>query len=183
VITEPTIILLAKSDGVSPPRSSERHDRFSTDPYQRRVGPVAGHFLPRETPEAVVEAVRELASRPEEGIPCSPSTPISRSLIWLSGSSSIVAGRRGLEEEPLASQHPDPGVQESSHLIESGRDGFGRRVAGPRCQQIKEILTHRLFAASMAWTNSLDPAPHFVKTLSAVVNGTSTGCTRSGGRM
>ena len=47
----------------------------------------------------------------------------------------IVAGRRGLEEEPLASQHPDPGVQESSHLIESGRDGLGRWVAGPRCQQ------------------------------------------------
>jgi hypothetical protein len=44
-------------------------------------------------------------------------------------------GLRGLEEEPLASQHPDPGVQESSHLIESGRDGLGRWVAGPLCQQ------------------------------------------------
>jgi hypothetical protein len=114
-----------------------------------------------------------------EGIPCSTSTPISRSPIWLSGSSSIVAGRRGLGEEPLASQHPDPGVEESSHLIESGRDG----LAGLGANNIKVIVTHRLFAVSMAWTNSLDPAPHFVKTLSAAVNGTSTGCTRSGGRM
>ena len=37
--------------------------------------------------------------------------------------------------------------------------------------------------ASRARTNSPDPAPHFVKTRSAAVNGTSTGCTRSGGRM
>jgi hypothetical protein len=35
----------------------------------------------------------------------------------------------------------------------------------------------------MARTNSPDPAPHFVKTRSAAVNGTSAGCTRSGGRM
>ena len=46
--------------------------------------------------------------------------------------------------------------------------------SGVGANNIKEIVTHRLFAASMAWTNSLDPAPHFVKTLSAVVNGTST---------
>jgi hypothetical protein len=50
----------------------------------------------------------------------------------------IVAGRRGLEEEPLASQHPDPGVQESSHLIESGRDGLGRWVAGPSVPTISK---------------------------------------------
>ena len=47
---------------VSPPHSSERHDRFFTGPYQRRVVPIAGHLLPRETPEAVVQAVRELGS-------------------------------------------------------------------------------------------------------------------------
>jgi hypothetical protein len=62
VITVPTIVLHGDSDGVSPPRSSERHDRFFTGPYQRRVVPVAGHFLPREAPEAVVQAVRELGS-------------------------------------------------------------------------------------------------------------------------
>ena len=64
VITVPTIVLHGDSDGVSPPRSSERHDRFFTGPHQRRVVPIAGHFLPRETPESVVQAVRELASQP-----------------------------------------------------------------------------------------------------------------------
>jgi pimeloyl-ACP methyl ester carboxylesterase len=61
VITVPTIVLHGESDGVSP-QSSERHERFFTGPYQRRVVPVAGHFLPREAPHAVVEAVRELGS-------------------------------------------------------------------------------------------------------------------------
>jgi pimeloyl-ACP methyl ester carboxylesterase len=63
-ITVPTIVLHGESDGVSPPQSSERHDRFFTAPYQRRVVPVAGHFLPREAPEAMVLAVRELGSQP-----------------------------------------------------------------------------------------------------------------------
>jgi pimeloyl-ACP methyl ester carboxylesterase len=61
-ITVPTIVLHGESDGVSPPQSSERHDRFFTGPYQRRVVPVAGHFLPREASEAVVQAVRELGA-------------------------------------------------------------------------------------------------------------------------
>jgi pimeloyl-ACP methyl ester carboxylesterase len=61
-ITVPTIVLHGESDGVSPPQSSERHNRFFTGPYQRRVVPIAGHFLPREAPEAVVKAVRELGS-------------------------------------------------------------------------------------------------------------------------
>jgi pimeloyl-ACP methyl ester carboxylesterase len=60
-ITVPTIVLHGESDGVSPPQSSERHNRFFTGPYQRRVVPIAGHFLPRETPEAVVQAVRGFA--------------------------------------------------------------------------------------------------------------------------
>jgi pimeloyl-ACP methyl ester carboxylesterase len=60
VITVPTIVLHGESDGVSPPQSSEGHDRFFTGPYQRWVVPVAGHFLPREAPDAVVQAVQEL---------------------------------------------------------------------------------------------------------------------------
>jgi pimeloyl-ACP methyl ester carboxylesterase len=60
-ITVPTIVLHGESDGVSPPQSSERHNRFFTGPYQRRVVPIAGHFLPRETPQAMVQAVREFA--------------------------------------------------------------------------------------------------------------------------
>jgi pimeloyl-ACP methyl ester carboxylesterase len=62
VITVPTIVLHGASDGVSPPQSSEGHARFFAGPYQRRVVPVAGHFLPREAPEAVVQAVRQLGS-------------------------------------------------------------------------------------------------------------------------
>ena len=62
VITVPTIVLHGEADGVSPPQSSEGHDRHFTGPYQRSVVPVAGHFLPREAPEAVVQAVRQLGS-------------------------------------------------------------------------------------------------------------------------
>jgi hypothetical protein len=35
---------------------------FFTGPHERRVVPIAGHLLPRETSEAVVQAVRELGS-------------------------------------------------------------------------------------------------------------------------
>jgi pimeloyl-ACP methyl ester carboxylesterase len=62
VITVPTIVLHGESDGVSPPQSSEAHAPHFTGPYRRLVVPVAGHFLPRETPEAVVQAVRQLGS-------------------------------------------------------------------------------------------------------------------------
>jgi pimeloyl-ACP methyl ester carboxylesterase len=63
VITVPTIVLHGESDGVSPPQSSERHARFFTGPYRRRVVPIAGHFLPREAPDAVAQAVLQLGSR------------------------------------------------------------------------------------------------------------------------
>jgi pimeloyl-ACP methyl ester carboxylesterase len=62
VITVPSIVLHGDSDGVSPPHASEHHARFFTGQYRRRVVPVAGHFLPREAPEAVVQAVHELGS-------------------------------------------------------------------------------------------------------------------------
>jgi hypothetical protein len=44
VITGPAIVLHGDSDGVSPPRSSERHDRFFTGPYEQRVVPL--HSVP-----------------------------------------------------------------------------------------------------------------------------------------
>ena len=47
-------------DGVGPPEQSENHARHFTARYERRVVPVAGHFLSRETPDAVVQAVRDL---------------------------------------------------------------------------------------------------------------------------
>jgi len=49
-----------EADGVGPPAGSEAAARHFTGSYQRRVIPVAGHFLPREAPEAVVAAIKEL---------------------------------------------------------------------------------------------------------------------------
>jgi pimeloyl-ACP methyl ester carboxylesterase len=59
-IAAPTIVLHGACDGVDPPEGSERAARHFTGRYERRVVPVAGHFLPREAPEAVIEAVLEL---------------------------------------------------------------------------------------------------------------------------
>jgi pimeloyl-ACP methyl ester carboxylesterase len=59
-ITVPTIVLHGACDGISPPENSVGHARFFTGPYQRRVVPVAGHFLPQEAPAAVIEALSEL---------------------------------------------------------------------------------------------------------------------------
>ncbi|MBI1775230.1 MAG: alpha/beta hydrolase [Proteobacteria bacterium] len=59
-ITVPTIVLHGAADGVTPPEGSEADARHFSGPYQRRVVPAAGHFFPREAPEAVVEAVLEL---------------------------------------------------------------------------------------------------------------------------
>jgi pimeloyl-ACP methyl ester carboxylesterase len=62
-IAVPTIVLHGACDGVSPPQGSKAHARHFTGPYQRRVVPVAGHFLPQEAPAALVEALSELRSR------------------------------------------------------------------------------------------------------------------------
>jgi pimeloyl-ACP methyl ester carboxylesterase len=59
-IAVPTIVLHGACDGVGPAEQSEHHARHFTARYERRVIPVAGHFLSRETPEAVVQAVCEL---------------------------------------------------------------------------------------------------------------------------
>jgi pimeloyl-ACP methyl ester carboxylesterase len=59
-ITAPTIVLHGAADGVGPPENSLQHARHFASRYERRVIPVAGHFLPNERPEAVVQAIREL---------------------------------------------------------------------------------------------------------------------------
>jgi pimeloyl-ACP methyl ester carboxylesterase len=59
-ITVPTIALQGEADGVSPPDRTDGAARHFTGPYQRRIIPRAGHFLPREAPEAVVQAISEL---------------------------------------------------------------------------------------------------------------------------
>ncbi len=63
-ITVPTIVLHGAADGVSPPTQSEHRPHQFAGPYDRRVIPVAGHFLSRETPEAVVQALRNLIQGP-----------------------------------------------------------------------------------------------------------------------
>ncbi|MBV9251027.1 MAG: alpha/beta hydrolase [Acetobacteraceae bacterium] len=60
MITVPTIVLHGDADGVGPPQQSEGHARHFSSRYERRLVPLAGHFLPHETPEAVVQAVRDL---------------------------------------------------------------------------------------------------------------------------
>lgn len=62
-ITVPTINLHGAADGVNPPDNADPDANHFRGPYHRRVIPQVGHFLPREAPDAVVQAVRELASR------------------------------------------------------------------------------------------------------------------------
>jgi len=59
-IAAPTIVLHGDCDGVGPPEQSESHAQYFAGRYERRVIPVAGHFLSREAPDAVVAAVRDL---------------------------------------------------------------------------------------------------------------------------
>jgi pimeloyl-ACP methyl ester carboxylesterase len=59
-ITVPTIVLHGEASGIGPPRQSEQHARFFTGPYQRRVIPVAGHYLPAEAPREFADALLEL---------------------------------------------------------------------------------------------------------------------------
>ena len=62
-ISLPTIVLHGESDGVHPPELSEGQEKLFSSYYERRVIPLAGHLFPREAPEAVIAAVRELPSR------------------------------------------------------------------------------------------------------------------------
>ena len=61
-ITVPTIVLHGEASGVGPPAQSEQHARFFTGPYQRRVIPKAGHYLPAEVPGEFAGALLELHS-------------------------------------------------------------------------------------------------------------------------
>jgi pimeloyl-ACP methyl ester carboxylesterase len=59
-IAVPAIVLHGEADGVGPVAGSAGHARHFTARYERRVVPAAGHFLSREAPDAVVQAVRDL---------------------------------------------------------------------------------------------------------------------------
>jgi pimeloyl-ACP methyl ester carboxylesterase len=49
---------------VSPPAHSEYQPHQLTGPYDRRVIPLAGHFLAREAPAEVVQALKTLVAGP-----------------------------------------------------------------------------------------------------------------------
>jgi pimeloyl-ACP methyl ester carboxylesterase len=65
-ITVPTTVLHGEDDGASLPDTSEAKEKFFTSDYVRRLIPKAGHFLPRETPDLVTEAILAV-SRPNRG--------------------------------------------------------------------------------------------------------------------
>lgn len=62
-IAVPTVNLHGAADGVTPAEGSEGHAARFTGFYERRVIPRAGHFLPREAPEAVIDALRLLREK------------------------------------------------------------------------------------------------------------------------
>jgi pimeloyl-ACP methyl ester carboxylesterase len=59
-IAVPTIVLHGGHDGVGPDEQSEKHARYFTGPFQRRVLPRIGHNVPQEAPDAFVQALRDL---------------------------------------------------------------------------------------------------------------------------
>ena len=61
-ITVPTIVLHGADDTVSPPRRSEADISMFPAGTARHVVPGAGHFMPREKPQAVVDALLSLLS-------------------------------------------------------------------------------------------------------------------------
>jgi pimeloyl-ACP methyl ester carboxylesterase len=62
-ITVPTIILHGADDTVSPPQRSEREMGMFPAATERHVVAHAGHFMPREQPHAVVEALLKLSQQ------------------------------------------------------------------------------------------------------------------------
>ena len=61
-ITVPTIVLHGAEDTVDPPLNSEGHMPLFPAGTERHVVAGAGHFMPREKPDAVVEALLTLLS-------------------------------------------------------------------------------------------------------------------------
>ena len=68
-IAVPSVVLHGAADGVDRPENSRAAEARFTGPYRRDVVPVAGHFLPREAPDAVIAAIRQLRSQTAESQP------------------------------------------------------------------------------------------------------------------
>jgi pimeloyl-ACP methyl ester carboxylesterase len=62
-IEVPSVILHGADDAVDFPSRTERHPAMFPDGTERHVIPDAGHFLPREQPGAVVDALLPLLAR------------------------------------------------------------------------------------------------------------------------
>ena len=62
-VTVPSMILHGAEDTVDLPRRTEVHLALFPAGTERRVVTGAGHFLPHEKPEAVAEAILQLAAR------------------------------------------------------------------------------------------------------------------------
>ena len=62
-IEVPSVILHGADDAVDFPSRTERHPAMFADGTERHVVPGAGHFLPRERPQAVVDALLALLAR------------------------------------------------------------------------------------------------------------------------
>ena len=60
LISVPTIDMEAACDGVGAPEGPPDNSHMFSGPYDRRIIPVAGHFLPRESASAVVQAILDL---------------------------------------------------------------------------------------------------------------------------
>jgi pimeloyl-ACP methyl ester carboxylesterase len=56
-INVPTILLHGELDGASLVTSSEDKEQYFSGPYERRVLAGVGHYVPREAPSAIVDAV------------------------------------------------------------------------------------------------------------------------------
>jgi pimeloyl-ACP methyl ester carboxylesterase len=61
-ITVPAINLVGDASGLAAADAEDRAARHFTGPYERRIIPHAGHFIPREAPAAVVLAIRRLSA-------------------------------------------------------------------------------------------------------------------------
>jgi pimeloyl-ACP methyl ester carboxylesterase len=66
-ITVPSVVLHGADDTVDPPETSEADLVHFPAGTERRVVAAAGHFLPREQPAAVVEALERLLARTPAG--------------------------------------------------------------------------------------------------------------------
>jgi pimeloyl-ACP methyl ester carboxylesterase len=62
-IAVPSIVLHGACDAVGPAKQSEGASKHFSGRYERIVVPVAGHFLSRERPDVVAQAIRSLGGR------------------------------------------------------------------------------------------------------------------------